>query len=213
MAHQRDLTAEALRRGATPGRGYAIARLLSQVFHPVPLSIISFFIVGLFAISDWLEGVSWAALCTALQVIPPTAFFTIRLRQGAYTDEDISVRQQRNELYLFGLVTVAVGLIVLALLKAPAPFLALLASAALLNVLAWMINLFWKISVHAAGMGSFATLAALYSPSLGAMMWACALALGWARVRTRNHTPLQVCAGIALATACVLAVFRAFGLI
>jgi membrane-associated phospholipid phosphatase len=101
----------------------------------------------------------------------------------------------------------------LSLLGAPRPFVALLASAALLNGLSWFINLFWKISIHSAGIGSCATIAALYSEPLGLLLWVCALSLGWARVRTRNHTPTQVVAGLALACACVLGSFMAFGLL
>jgi len=37
--------------------------------------------------------------------------------------------------------------------------------------------------------------------------------LGWARLRTRNHTLTQVFAGVALAAGCVLAAFRLFGLV
>ncbi len=62
-------------------------------------------------------------------------------------------------------------------------------------------------------MGSTATLASLYSEPLGLALWLCALALGWARVRTRNHTPAQVIAGLALATACVVGTYAAFGLL
>ncbi len=124
-----------------------------------------------------------------------------------------SVRSQRNGLYLFGIVTLVAGLVVLRLLGAPAPILAMVASAALTSVLAWVINLFWKISVHASSMGSTATLASLYSEPLGLALWLCAQALGWARVRTRNHTPLQVAAGLALAAGSVVGTFMAFGLL
>ena len=91
--------------------------------------------------------------------------------------------------------------------------MALLASAALLGLLSWAINLAWKISIHAATMGSTATLATLYSERLGLTLWLCALALGWARLRTRNHTLLQVIAGLALAAVCVVGTFSAFGLL
>jgi membrane-associated phospholipid phosphatase len=213
MTQQHDMAAEALRRGAPPGRGYTLARLLSQIFHPVILSIASIFIVGLLGVEPGSGGLGWAVLCAALQVVPPTLFFTVRLRQGAYSDDDVSERHQRNELYLFGMLTVVAGVAILGALGAPRPFMALLASAALINGLAWLINLFWKISVHSAGMGSCATIAALYSQPLGLALWLCALGLGWARVRTRNHTPLQVIAGIALACACVVGSWMAFGLL
>lgn len=213
MTRQNDLATEARSRGATPGRGYAVARAISQILHPVTLSLASVLIVGLLGVAPVAEGARWALLCALIQIVPGVAFFLIRLRQGAYTDDDVSVRSQRNELYLFGVATLAVGLAALWLLGAPAPILAMVASAVLTGALAWVINIWWKISVHASTMGSTAALASLYSQPLGAALWLCALALGWARVRTRNHTPLQVAAGLALATLCVVGTFRAFGLL
>jgi membrane-associated phospholipid phosphatase len=213
MTRQNDLAAEAVRRGAAPGRGYAVARSISQLFHPVILGVVSILIVGLLGVQPARDGALWGLLCAGLQVLPPMAFFTVRLRQGAYSDDDVSVRSQRNELYLFGIVNLAVGLIVLRLLGAPAPILAMISAAAVISLAAWLINFFWKISVHASSMGSTATLAALYSEPLGLALWLCALALGWARVRTRNHTPLQVVAGLALATLAVIGVFVAYGLL
>ncbi len=212
MTQQHNLTAEALQRGAMPGRGYALARIISQIFHPITLSFMNVLIVGLFAMPAWLPGLGWALLCVLLQIIPPTVFFTIRLRQGIYTDEDVSVRQQRNELYLFSMGTIVVGIGVLLLLNAPLPFLALLTSGLLLSLLSWLINLIWKISVHAATIAGSATLAFLYVQPLGILLWVSALAVGWSRVRTCNHTPLQVAAGFSLATICIWGVFALFGL-
>lgn len=212
MSSQNDLTAEALRRGAVPGPGYAVARGISQLFHPVILGMLSIFIVGLLGVEPRRTGLLWALFCTALQIVPPTIFFSIRLRQGAYSDDDVSVRSQRNELYLFGIVNLAIGLVVLRLLQAPLPMQAMIASGIVLSLIAWLINLYWKISIHASSIGSTATLAALYSEPLGLALWLSALALGWARVRTRNHTPLQVVAGLALAATCVVATFVLFGL-
>lgn len=213
MRQQHDLVAEAVRRGAAPGRGYALARTISQVLHPVVLGIVSIVIVGLLGVEPLRVGALWALVCTGLQIVPPMLFFTVRLRQGAYSDDDVSVRSQRNELYLFGLANVFAGLLILRLTGAPLPFQAILAAGGLINLTAWLINLSWKISVHAASMGSAATLGALYSEPLGLVLWLCALGLGWARVRTRNHTPAQVIAGLALAAACVLATFTAMGLL
>lgn len=213
MTQSKDLTAEAQRRGAMPGRGYVVARWLSQVLHPVVLSIISIMIVGFLGVREDPAGWGWTLLCLALQVIPVMVFFNIRLRQGAYSDDDVSVRHQRTELYIFGLATVLVGMLILALLGAPGSLLALLASAAVINVIAAVINIYWKISVHSATMGSCTTVAALASAPLGILFGACAVALGWARVRTRNHTLGQVVAGFSLAAVCVIASYAAFGLL
>jgi membrane-associated phospholipid phosphatase len=213
MSRQTDLTAEAIARGATPGRGYAVARVISQVLHPVILGVVSIFIVGLLGVQPVRTGVVWALASAFLQVVPPTLFFTWRLKQGAYTDEDVSDRTQRNELYLFGVANLGVGLLLLTAFGAPAPIKAMIMAALVISLAAWVINLSWKISVHASSMGSTATLGALYSEPLGLALWLCAIALGWARVRTRNHTPAQVIAGYALATAGVIASFMWYGLL
>lgn len=213
MMPPNDLTAEALSRGALPGRGYAIARRISQILHPVPLGIVSIFIVGVLGSANRIQGLWWALVCALIHVVPPTIFFNIRLHQGAYSDDDISIRSQRNELYLFGMLNVTIGTLILWLLNAPSPLLAMLVSVAVMNLISFFINLFWKISIHSASIGSCATLASIYLPALGGICWVAAVVLGWARLRTRNHTLMQVIAGISLAVVCVLGVYRLFGLI
>lgn len=211
MASEHDLATEALRRGATPGQGYALGRLLSNIFHPVVLSVFTFLLVGCYSGPTLAKGLWWAALCIALQIIPGTLFFIMRMRQGAYTDEDVSQRQQRNGLYLFSIVSNAVGLAIVWLAGIPPLFMALQISGFVLSVLAWLINLFWKISVHAASSALCATVALLLQPALGAALWLCVVLVGWARVRTRNHTLGQVVAGMTLAACCVAIIFRALG--
>ena len=193
------------------GRGYALARVLSQIFHPILLNVISFLIVGFAALGTPAEGLKWAAICILVLVLPPTIFYYIRLRQGAFADEDVSVREQRNELYLFGFIWVLIALPLLAYIGAPRPFLALTICALLLGLINGGINLFWKISAHATSIASTAMIALLYSPPLGVVLWACAALVGWARIRTRNHTPMQVLAGFCSAAGVILLVFQLFG--
>ena len=211
MAHHHDIPHDMFAPDTVHDRGYMLGRLLSQIFHPILLNIAAFLIVGYYTLETHVAGLKWAGLCILFQVLPPTVFFSVRLRQGAYVDEDISVRQQRNELYLFGFAWVAFITVVLTLLGAPQPFLALMICALAMGLLGGLINLFWKISVHSASIASTATIALLYSRTLGIMLWLCALVLGWARVRTGNHTPMQVLAGFGTAAAVVLAVFYVIG--
>jgi membrane-associated phospholipid phosphatase len=177
------------------------------------LSIVSLYIIGVFATEHWLNGLGWATLCVVLQVGPPALFFSIRLRQGIYSDEDVSVRQQRNELYLFSFITLMAGTALLLWLHSPFALVAFLVSGIALNLVAWVINLFWKISVHSASAALCATVATIYFVPLGVVLWIAALLVGWSRVRTRNHTPLQVLAGYLMSATIVFGVFRMAGLI
>ena len=211
MAPHSNIPHETYEPEALDGRSYALARLLSQIFHPILLNISAFLIVGYAALATPAEGLKWAGICILVLVLPPTIFYTIRLRQGAYADEDVSIRQQRNELYLFGLIWAVIAMALLSLFGVPRPFLALLVCALLFALINGVINLFWKISGHATAIGATATLALLYWQPLGLVLWACAALVGWARVRTRNHTPMQVLAGFCSAVGVVLGVFQFFG--
>jgi membrane-associated phospholipid phosphatase len=211
MAQQRKILHDMLASGAPHDRGYVVGRVLSQIFHPILLNIATLLIVGHYSQENPLTGLKWAGMSILLLVLPPTMFFGLRLRQGAYSDEDISVRQQRNEMYLVGFVWVLVATMLLALIGAPLPFLALMICGLVLGLIGGLINLFWKISVHSAAVASTATVTLLYSRKLGVALWICALAVGWARVRTGNHTPMQVLAGFSSAAAVVLVVFHLVG--
>lgn len=212
MEHEH-LSSKSLARTTETGRTITIARLISQLFHPMLLAILDIYIVGLFNSHRWLDGLGWATLAMILFVAPPAIFFTVRLHQGIYSDEDVSIRHQRNELYFFSFGTIALGTGVLVLLDAPTAFFGLLMSVALMNLFGWVINLFWKISVHATSAAACATVAMIYSQPLGMLLWIAALMVGWARVYTRNHTVLQVLAGFALASFSVLFAFSAFDLL
>jgi membrane-associated phospholipid phosphatase len=170
--------------------------------------IATLFLVGLYSGVTPLRGLAWATLCTMMQVVPNASFFALRMRQGAYSDNDVSVRQQRTELYIVGMASMAIGIGLLLALGAPAAFVRANAAGLIVTVLCFVINLFWKISVHAGTLASCATVLSFFSTTLGAIFWGCALVVGWARVRTGNHTPAQVLAGFVVATACVLLVFR-----
>lgn len=197
--------------GTPQDRGYRVGRLVSQVFHPISLNVVTLLMIGFFLPQGWRVGFRWAVLCILLEVMPPTVFFLFRLRQGAYSDEDVSVRQQRTELYVVGFVWVLCATALLVFLGIPQAFLACLVSTLVLGLVGGLINLMWKISVHSAAIASTATMMLFYSRGLGIGLWVCALMVGWARVRTSNHTLAQVLAGFGCAAVIVVCVFTLVG--
>lgn len=208
MAHPPDVSQETV-SSESESRSLALARTLSVVFNPMFVGIAAYLVVGYYAPASGPDGLSWAGITIVLQVVPPLIFYVVQLRRGAFSDLDVSVREERNQMYVFGSVSVLAAIAILAAVGVPAPMLALAVGTLALGVVCGVINLFWKISMHAAGMGSLATVALLYTGPLGLALWGIAAAVGWARVRTRNHTPLQVLAGY-LASAVTMAVTFAF---
>jgi uncharacterized membrane protein len=148
------------------------------------MNIVTFLVAGYFGLADHAAGLMWAGLCILAAVLPPTIFYRVRLRQGTYGDEDISIRQQRNELYLVGFVWALVIAIALFLLGAPRSLLALMLVGMGLGL----------IGARSSVLEDQRTLCVDRHNgdrrcSRAAWGWRCnpALAVGWARVRTGNH--------------------------
>lgn len=190
---------------------YRFGRILSQIFHPITNGIASFLIVGAFAadfVDARLRGLGWALVVVALLVLPPTMYFYFRLFRGHYSDDDISQRQQRNGLYFFSVGSVVLAAVALYALSVPTVFLQLIGASIGIMVACMVINFAWKISVHSASIATLATLTTYYLRPLGIFFWIAAFALGWARIRTGNHTIWQVIAGWAVALLGVLLTLR-----
>jgi membrane-associated phospholipid phosphatase len=192
-------------------RSLALARFLSQALNPLVTGIASYIIISIFSPVDLLTGLAWSALAVTIQLVPAMVLYSIRMKQGIYSDADVSVRQERNEIYLVGTISVLIAIAALISLGAPAPYLAIAVGTLGLGLSCGIVNLLWKISMHAAGVASLATVGLLYSAGLGVALWIVALAVGWARIRTRNHTPLQVLAGLAVASIVMTASFSLIG--
>lgn len=187
---------------------YRIGRWLSQIFHPITNGIASFLIVGAFgadSATGRMQSLGWALIAIALLILPPTVYFYFRLFRGHYSDDDISQRGQRNGLYFFALGTVVLASLALYAFQVPTIFLRLIGASLGTMVLCMAINFVWKVSVHSASIATLATLATRFLPlPISLSLWIIAVALGWARIRTGNHTIGQVLAGWAIASGCVL---------
>jgi membrane-associated phospholipid phosphatase len=210
MTHRPDTSQETF-ASDVESRSSALARWLSIVFNPLFAGVAAYLVVGFYAPAGGANGPVWAGAALVLQVIPPLMFYLVQLRRGAFSDPDVSVREERNQLYVIGSASVLLALAAMVLLGAPRPLVALSVGTLALGVTCGLINLSWKISMHAAGMGSLATVALLYAGTLGLVLWAIGAVVGWARVRTRNHTPLQVLAGFFASTTILAAAFAVLG--
>ena len=191
-------------------RAYRTGRLVSQVFHPIVNGVAAFILVGIRAsgLHSLTYGLGWACVCMLTLIAPPAFYFYMHLNRGAYSDDDVSHRSERYGLYLVAIASTIAGSGVLYLLGVPTIFLRLMIAAIGVTGISMLINFRWKISVHSASIASLSTLATILFQGLGGALWLCAILVGWARVRTGNHTPLQVLAGWCVAIAGVVLAFR-----
>lgn len=184
------------------------ARIVSNAFIP-PVNVFAAALV--FAIR-FEEGATQAAhaivVAFALTVVVPIAYFIRLLKTKRVSDPDARDRSERTAPYLVGVALFLLAAGALALLGADARSQALMIAYALVTVAVLCVNAFWKISMHAVGVG--APLAAFYY-AFGA--WALTgvvvfAVVAWARRRLRCHTPTQLLAGGALGFAVVFVVLE-----
>ncbi|WP_299029410.1 hypothetical protein [uncultured Thermanaerothrix sp.] len=170
-----------------------LARWVSILFDSSVLSIPIFLVFG------WIEagisGLGWAILILAIVTGIPLAYLLIGIRRGWVSDLEMSRRSERPRFILISLSSDVLALLMLRTLHGPHLLSLIVLTYFCLAVIMLTISNFWKISLHMAGVGGFAT-ALVYvfgAPAVGAFLSLPLVA--WARLQRRKHTPAQLVAG------------------
>jgi hypothetical protein len=186
-----------------------LARWVSILFDSSALSIPIFLAFG------WIEagfaGLAWAALALAIVTGIPLAYLLLGRKYGWVSDMEISKRSERPRFILVSLGSDVLAIFLLFAWHGPPLLAAIVLTYFCLAICMLAISSFWKISLHMAGVGGFATALAFVfgSPALWAFL---SLPLvGWARLRRRKHTPAQLAAGALAGAGVTAAVFLLTG--
>ena len=188
-----------------------IAKLISNIFHPFVVVIPTMVIAMVVQDSTLLQSLAWTILSVCIVIVPMLFVIYAGVRSGRFSDASISVREQRSSLYTLAALLLVLLLAILVLGKAPSVLIACLISAILATVAGFAINQrFTKLSLHSIGMAGSTTVLLLVMPLLGLAMTIFALLVGWARIRLKHHTPLQILIGWMVSAFSVLIVFYLF---
>jgi membrane-associated phospholipid phosphatase len=191
-------------RQASPG---SLAARVTYLLEPKNWLIVTVILIGGHA--GGLAGAGWGLLAAFFTAVLPTVFISYGIRRGRWEDRNVGARRPRLVVLAFITASVATGLILLAVLGAPAlltGYLAfMLASVAALAA----ITLAWKISIHCAvAAGSVTLLALVYGPLVLGGYLLVGL-LGWSRVAVGDHTVPQVIGGGVLGAAAAFLAYAA----
>lgn len=173
-----------------------IARIITEISAPAVCVVAGMVIV------TWLSAASgattaWAGLAILLCAGVPMAYVVKGVKAGKWSDHHIRRREQRMVPILVALGSVAAAAVLLIMVGAPRPLIALVL-AQVVGLLAMLaVTRFWKISIHCATAGGLVgVLVVLFGP------WALLgliplLFVAWSRVTLDAHTWAQVAAGSA----------------
>ncbi len=171
------------------------AKIISDVLNPVFGGI---FVVGLLMlriIPNPVDAMKWLGI-TVIITSAPTLLYVLYLVHTGYL-VDIYMPEQDKRLKpilaILGWLVVSMG--ILRWLGAPQAMLLMLIAVIAQIALLGIITPIWKISFHSAAIMAVAIIIALLPNKLAWVLLLLVPVVGWARVRLRRHTVMQVLAG------------------
>lgn len=173
------------------------ARVISEVLGPAPVLTLVLVQAGIQQAD--MRGF-WLALIAALFVaIGPYAAMVVMARAGKVSDRFVGRRSQRAPILLAVLGSLAVGLVLLVVLRAPASLVAMTIMSAVGLVVVMIVNLAWKLSIHSAIASCAWALQFAFLPApVAILLVVLPIMVAGARVREGAHTVAQVVAGSAV---------------
>jgi len=172
-----------------------IARYVSYILAPATISLPFILLVAFYQAQDQLSALIYACITLFFLSVGPLLYIIIGVRLGKLSDIDVSRRTQRVGPFIFGIVSVMIGWLVLTLTNGPRNLQTVMIITVFSGIIMMVITFWWKISMHASSLGGVATmLTALY----GAVMlplFVLLVLVSWSRVVLRRHTVPQVIAG------------------
>ncbi len=184
-----------------------LAQALSWIFHPFVISVPTLWYAAYAMTHDAGTSAQWTGFFIVIVILPAIVFIAFRVRRGHYTDVDVSVRQHRFGLYLFGGGCFVLGTVLFAMLGAPRILVASLLAALVALAMGTLITTRTKASVHAGVTAGCAAVLLFVSLPLALLVCVAALTVGWARIYLHQHTATQVILGWAIALVSVAIVF------
>jgi membrane-associated phospholipid phosphatase len=189
-------------------RADRMAEMVSYIFHPLVVVIPTLVIAMVRLGSTIWEALFWTVLSIAIVNLPMALLLFWGVRSGKYSDASVSIREQRTSIYAVGGTCLVILLAVLIIGKAPVVIIACLVSAVIATALGYWINRYTKLSLHSAAMAGCTAVLLWTAPLIGVVMAIFAPLVGWARIRLKHHTPVQILIGWMVSMICVFVVFR-----
>jgi membrane-associated phospholipid phosphatase len=185
-----------------------LARALANVLSPPVATVAILLLVSsrVGAVQAW----RWAALCSAIGILPPVAYVAWLTRRGLVTDMHLPLREERTRPFVAALLSSAAALVVTNVLGAPALVVVSAATAWLLTTVMFLITLRWKISTHCAAAAALAAMAIGLRGVPALPVVAVVPVVAWSRLRLHRHDRGQVLAGAVVGAVVTTAAWMLF---
>jgi hypothetical protein len=161
------------------------------------------FVLALDELPSWV-GLAWGAIYGFFVSLVPVMYVVHLLRKGLVADLHMSDQRQRRVPYLIGVLGAGAAYLAISTYSGPPVLVSLSAATALLLGVLGLINFFWLISSHMAGISMAATFVGfVYGLGAGAALTPLIALVFYARWVLQRHSVPQLFAGLAVGGAAV----------
>jgi membrane-associated phospholipid phosphatase len=187
-----------------------VAKIISTVCNPF-LTSLALFVILAGARSNGATDF-WVLLFNSafFTSIGPMLFIFYLYATDRISDLDMSIRTERERVFIAFVIFYAFGALDLWLIHAPAVMTASMAAYAVSSLVVQWITRYWKISTHALGITAPLVALTVLFGQRPLPFYVLIPLVGWSRIYLRAHTLLQVLAGTLLALGTTLLFFRIF---
>jgi membrane-associated phospholipid phosphatase len=196
-------------------RVQTLATVVSAVFNPLILPVAVFGVASVKLESTTSGFLMVNAVGLVFFVFIPF-FILVGMKRAKSVDSmDVTVREDRHRPFMYGLLSMGAGLVCFQYLPMQNGLIYIILCMISINntTVAAIINLKWKISVHAMALSTTATVlyflsgpfvlqwpgSSTSSMILLLVLFTIVMIVQWSRIKLQMHTPSQVVAGTLLA--------------
>ncbi|MCX6090305.1 MAG: hypothetical protein NTX88_08080 [Candidatus Atribacteria bacterium] len=185
------------------------AELISTFFQPVIIPVILYLLVS-FRYASGSDALLYFLLGVVFITIAPVLLITILTKMKIISDPDIPNRRERFLPYLMIVLLYLVGFFIFFVIHAPGQILSITVSYILVTLVGALISLYWKISMHLAGIAGPITALVFYVSPYFLLAYLLLIPLGWARLTLKKHSLSQIMVGSACSIFLTYLVIRFF---
>jgi membrane-associated phospholipid phosphatase len=186
-----------------------LAERISFILQPTFVAVLLYALVS-FSYEKGRAAVFFFLTGFLLVSVAPMFLVVWLSRRGKVSDPDLPDRRERFKPYLVITGFYLLALLVFRLGSASFALLAITWCYVAVTLAGAFISLFWKISLHLAGIAGPVTAMVMLLHPWWMLLYLLLLPLGWARCYLKKHTVSQVVAGSVLSVAITFGIVSLF---
>ncbi len=181
------------------------ARVMSMIFTPFYLpfiGLLALFIFSYMSLMPWQYKLMVLTMVYFFTILLPTLLIHGYRRYQGWTPAEIGQKERRMIPYIVAILSYFSCYYLMSIMRIPQFMANILVAALMIQVVCAIINVWWKISTHTAGIGGFAGALLAFSIlfSFNPLWWFCVIMIiagmvGTSRMILRQHSLTQVVAG------------------